>query len=455
MFSRLAIHLLRPPRWFGAPVAYPALAAIDRRLEACRSAQEAAEAIEGAKPGLYANLRARFPIVPAQALTTRILNLLLARFHFRARDAWLGSRPIGLVVDPSNTCRLACPGCVHSSRPETAQRFFWPNGTLPDNLFAELLRTYGPYAVGVYFCNYGEPLLNVRTPGLIRLAKQYLLGTALSTSLSVQRFDAEAYVESGLDVMVLSIDGITQHIYEQFRRGGSLELALDNLRRMVLAKRRLRRRTPLLAWNFLAFAHNAHQIPGARRLARDLGVNQFRVVKPFPVAWDDPGIQPGTVEPRVYRLDWRSLHYSPQNWNPFPESLAAEAIGDAFARPWIGAAGAEETRGPGHTCHWLYQNMVMDAGGRILSCCGAPGPEANLVFARWPGDGDVFNAAQYRAARAFFATGVTPAAGAPHCVRCEWDHTSVNIGPAEIRRYFRAADAAFFDRRSVRLLSAW
>jgi hypothetical protein len=31
----------------------------------------------------------------------------------------------------------------------------------------------------------------------------------------------------------------------------------------------------------------------------------------------------------------------------------------------------------------------------------------------------------------------------------------VNIGGPEIQRYFRAADAAFFDRRSQRLLSDW
>jgi hypothetical protein len=42
----------------------------------------------------------------------------------------------------------------------------------------------------------------------------------------------------------------------------------------------------------------------------------------------------------------------------------------------------------------------------------------------------------------------------PYCQKCDWDHTTVNIGPPEVRRYFRAADPAFFDRRSLRLLAA-
>ena len=147
-----------------------------------------------------------------------------------------------------------------------------------------MLKLYGPTAIAVYFCDYGEPLLNLNTPKLIRMAKSYLLATALSTSLSVRRFDPEAYVASGLDFMVLSIDGATQRVYERFRRNGDLELVFENVARLVDAKRRLRRRTPLLSWNFLAFEHNSHEIPAAERMARRLGVNYFRVVTPFDVS---------------------------------------------------------------------------------------------------------------------------------------------------------------------------
>ena len=61
-----------------------------------------------------------------------------------------------------------------------------------------------PFKVGC-----GEPLLNSSTPRFIRRAKRYLLRTGLSTSLSVRRFDAHAYVEASPDFMILSIDGAT------------------------------------------------------------------------------------------------------------------------------------------------------------------------------------------------------------------------------------------------------
>jgi MoaA/NifB/PqqE/SkfB family radical SAM enzyme len=452
---------LIPASLYCGETALPLLSRIDQEIGRCRNATEALGVLESSKPELYSGLCRRFDVTVAQAVTLKILNLFLARFHFRARSSSVLSRPFGLVVDPSNMCQLACPGCVHSARSEDFKLFDWPHGTLSQDCFSELLKRYGPYAIGVYFCSYGEPLLNLATPKLIRLAKTYLIGTALSTSLSVRKLDAEACVESGLDFMVLSIDGATQPVYEQYRRNGDIELVFSNVRKLVSAKRKLGKRTPVLSWNFLAFEHNAHEIPQAERMARELGVNRFRVVNPFDVGWDDPNIRPAPVQARVERLDWLSMANSPENWNPFPEDLDRPPIADAFENPWKGEAPDDAPPSAGHTCHWLYKNIVMDAGGRIMPCCGAPRPDTNLVFARFDGkNGDPFNAGKYREARSWFSAGSpaldpASAASAPHCARCEWDHTAVNVGGPEILRYFRAADAAFFDRRSLRILSAW
>jgi MoaA/NifB/PqqE/SkfB family radical SAM enzyme len=455
MLSVLFHHFI-PASLYGGETAFPALTHIDRELRECQRAESALGILERGKPELYTLLRARFAPPVAQALTLKILNLFLARYHFQARSASVLSRPYGLVIDPSNMCQLACPGCVHSTRNEALKVFEWPKGTLSEDRLSAMLRLYGPHAIGAYFCNYGEPLLNLNTPKLIRLAKTYLMGTALSTSLSVHRLDAEAYVESGLDFMVLSIDGATQPVYEQFRRNGDLELVFSNVRKLVNAKRRLGKRTPVLSWNFLAFEHNAYQIPLAARMARQLGVNHFRVVNPFDVGWDDPEIRPAAVKGGVRRLDWLSIAGQPGNWNPFPESVDASAIARAFESPWNQQAASDAPPSSGHTCHWLYKNIVMDATGRIMPCCGGPRPDTNLVFTTFDGNSsDPFNSEKYRQARGWFSGDAPPPDDAPHCTKCEWDQTTVNIGSPEIRRYFRAADAAFFDRPSLDILSGW
>ncbi len=112
---------------------------------------------------------------------------------------------------------------------------------------------------------------------------------------------------------------------------------------------------------------------------------------------------------------------------------------------------------PGHTCSWLYRNMVVDATGRSLPCCGAPRPDTRLVFGNLAANpGQAYNSERYLRARSWFR-GPTDAIpdDAPHCARCEWDQDTVNIGDSEILRYFRAADPLFFDRRSLRSLTRW
>jgi hypothetical protein len=69
------------------------------------------------------------------------------------------------------------------------------------------------------------------------------------------------------------------------------------------------------------------------------------------------------------------------------------------------------------------------------------------------GTGDPFNSEKYRRARRFFSSGA-PGSGL-YCERCEWDQTAVSTGSLQIRQYFRAMDAAFFDRKSLRILSGW
>jgi len=107
-------------------------------------------------------------------------------------------------------------------------------------------------------------------------------------------------------------------------------------------------------------------------MARELGVDQFRVVLPWGVAWDDPDIRPAPVNARVRRLNWLSATNLPQNWNPFPKNIEADTIQQAFENPWDRRLLRDETPSKGHTCKWLYNNIVMDAGGRIMPCCGAP-----------------------------------------------------------------------------------
>jgi MoaA/NifB/PqqE/SkfB family radical SAM enzyme len=415
--------------------------------------------METAKPALTREFADRLGgPVPARALALKTLNLCLAKHHFLVRSAAVLSKPLGLVVDPINNCNLACPGCVHSTRSRAGKLFEWPSGMLSEDCFGSLMRRYGPWALELMLCNYGEPLMNPNTPKFIALARSYLMRTGLSTNMTSKRFDARAYAESGLDFMTISLDGATQAVYERYRREGDLEQAFANIRALVAAKRECGRENPILSWQFLAFEHNAHEIENAIAIARELGMDQFVVANPFDVGWDEPSIRPAdTVKARTIHFKGNPEARMIANFNPAPAHLAEREITEA----WEAGFGPVSDDAPGasaHSCQWLYRNMVLDATGRVLPCCAAPKPGFELVFDRFTaGSGDAFNSEKYRAARQWFRNPSdyqTPAGGDPYCTKCEWNQDTAHTDGAQVDQYLKTVPNAVFGDELRRLL-AW
>jgi hypothetical protein len=242
---------------------------------------------------------------------------------------------------------------------------------------------------------------------------------------------------------------------------------MRNIEKLVQVKRKFGRRSPVLNWQFLAFEHNAHEIDAASALARSLGVDQFTVATPFDVAWDNPAIRPAAVAPRAEQFHSDSDQRMIANWNPFPSEIEAAHLKHIFETSWKDRTIPEEKAASAvHTCHYLYKNMVMDATGRILPCCAAPRPDADLVFAKFqPDAADLFNTEKHRLARTFFAfktagDGHLPKAdspGSPHCVKCDWysDQTTAHIDRAQIGRYLKATGAGVFDDKTAQTLTSW
>jgi MoaA/NifB/PqqE/SkfB family radical SAM enzyme len=435
------------------------LASLDNQVRTGTS-QAVVRSLNASKPILLSCFRRHFRSeILSKALTVKILNLCLAKHHSIAKSSCVLSRPYGLIVDPANGCNLACPGCVHSEGSRDLKLFDWKPGLLRNDRLSTFLRRFGPYAIQMMFYNYGEPLLNPDTPNFIRLAKSYLLQTVLSTHLSLERFDAGGYVNSGLDFMLLSIDGATQGVYEKFRHRGKLDLVLENLAKLIDTRQQLRQRTPVVCWQFLAFEHNVHEVPDAIDIARELGVDEFKLVRPFDVSWDDPTVRPANIQPDTFLFNLESERRMRSNWNPFPDHLDAKSIEAAFEEDLIHSPHSEPPKTARHTCRWLYKNMAMDANGRIFPCSGAPRSNGDLVYANLSAT-DPFNSDRYRRARLFFADRHTfdhenVTDPQPYCAQCEFCDGPADIDSTQIRQYLTAAGTGLFSSRSADILSCW
>jgi radical SAM protein with 4Fe4S-binding SPASM domain len=82
-------------------------------------------------------------------------------------------------------------------------------------------------------------------------------------------------VTSGLDYIIVGIDGVTQETYERYRVRGDLERVLSNLRRLIEMKRAHGSKTPVIEWQMIDFDFNRQEQASAEALSRALGVDRF------------------------------------------------------------------------------------------------------------------------------------------------------------------------------------
>ena len=131
--------------------------------------------------------------------------------------------PISLAIEPTTSCNLRCPEC-----PSGLRSFTRPTGMLdPDFLRSVIDQVHRDVAYLVFYFQ-GEPFLHPQFTDLVRYAKSKRIYTATSTNahyLSPEK--ARETVASGLDRLIISIDGTTQDTYSQYRVGGSLEKVLE------------------------------------------------------------------------------------------------------------------------------------------------------------------------------------------------------------------------------------
>ncbi len=201
----------------------------------------------------------------------RLRNALTLHRSFRRRTPDMRALPMSLSIEPTTSCNLRCPEC-----PSGLRSFTRPTGMLDPELLGPVLDELrdGLVYINLYF--QGEPTLHKQFEDLVRTCKTRRLYTSTSTNahyLTPER--AARIVASGLDRLIVSIDGTTQEAYAAYRVGGTLQRVLDGTRAVLEARRATGSATPHVVWQFLVVGPNEHQVPDIRRLAREYGVDEL------------------------------------------------------------------------------------------------------------------------------------------------------------------------------------
>jgi len=178
--------------------------------------------------------------------------------------------PISVSVEPTTSCNLRCPEC-----PSGLRTFSRPTGMLEPTFYRQTIDSISNELLYLILYFQGEPYLNKNLFDIIGYASSKKIYTATSTNAHyLTDENALKTVESGLDRLIISIDGTTQDVYEQYRIGGKLNKVLEGAANMVKWKKELRSATPYIIFQFLVVKPNEHQIEDVKKLAKEIGVNE-------------------------------------------------------------------------------------------------------------------------------------------------------------------------------------
>jgi len=181
--------------------------------------------------------------------------------------------PLSVAIEPTTSCNLRCPEC-----PSGLRSFSRETGMLEEKFFQKTIEELYKDIFYLTFYFQGEPYLNPKFLEMVKCASQKKIYTSTSTNAHfLDDENARRTVESGLDRLIISIDGTTQESYQSYRIGGYLKKVMDGTKNILKWKKALNSKTPHVIFQFVVFRQNEHEVEEIKRLGKELGVDEVKI----------------------------------------------------------------------------------------------------------------------------------------------------------------------------------
>jgi len=205
---------------------------------------------------------------------SKLFNAVKALFSYHLsrllKKPFANSMPLSISIEPTTSCNLRCPEC-----PSGLRQFTRPTGMLQLKRFEKIIEEQRKTLINIMFYFQGEPYLNPDFLQMVKIANQNKIFTVTSTNAHyLTDENSKKTIESGLDKLIISIDGTTQDTYEQYRVGGQLEKVIAGTKNILKWRKELKSKSPHVVFQFLVVKPNQHQIDDVYRLAEELGVDE-------------------------------------------------------------------------------------------------------------------------------------------------------------------------------------
>jgi MoaA/NifB/PqqE/SkfB family radical SAM enzyme len=196
-----------------------------------------------------------------------------------------------------------------------------------------------PRIRNIELSNYGEIFLNPDLENIITYAYSKNLNLTALNGVNFNRVSEnilEALVKFRFKIIYVSIDGASSDTYRVYRRGGDFDTVLGNIERINAYKQKYRRRFPHLVWQFVVFGHNEHELPTAKKMAKEL----------------DMGF--------VVKQNWNKTYSPVKNKDLVRREMGFKTLDDY-----------KQNRKKWSTpyCYQLWDSPQINWDGKLLGCC--------------------------------------------------------------------------------------
>ncbi|MCX6248151.1 MAG: radical SAM/SPASM domain-containing protein [Bacteroidetes bacterium] len=199
-----------------------------------------------------------------------ISGYLLSRV---VRSAIHWGKPASLSVEPTNCCNLRCPEC-----PSGMNQLTRAKGVMDIDLYKNLVDELAPSLFYLNLSFQGEPYLHPQFTEMVGYAKSKKIFVSSSTNGHFLTPDvARKTVGSGLNRLIISLDGTDAGTYEKYRTGGNFDEVIKGIKEIVRQKKEARSENPRIILQFLLLKHNQHQVKNLREFGKHLGVDKVQL----------------------------------------------------------------------------------------------------------------------------------------------------------------------------------
>ncbi|WP_137401548.1 radical SAM/SPASM domain-containing protein [Echinicola rosea] len=181
--------------------------------------------------------------------------------------------PTALSVEPTTGCNLRCPEC-----PSGLRSFTRPTGMLDKSLYQKIIRESAGHLSYLHLYFQGEPFLHPALLDLVKYADDRKIFTATSTNAHfLNEKTVPKILASGLKQLIVSVDGASQGVYQQYRIGGNLERVKAGIKLLISERKAAGKQFPQVIFQFLVTGKNEHELPAIRELSTSLQVDELQL----------------------------------------------------------------------------------------------------------------------------------------------------------------------------------